>query len=100
MALVSVAMSPVRMTVDRRPVEEKSLDMLSSVEAFLPQATTLAPIASAVETADPPNLPVAGATIMVSPARISISERPPNGTRCPARKSVSSLQHWRGSYQV
>ncbi len=67
--------------MESRPVEEKKVDMVFSMSAFLPQAMTLAPIARAVVTAPPPNLPVAGATIMVSPGRTLISERPPNGTK-------------------
>lgn len=84
MDLVSDETSPVSRTVERRPVEEKNVDIVSKADAFLPQATTLAPIARAVVTAEPPNLPVAGATMTVSPGRMLISERPPKGTRRPA----------------
>jgi hypothetical protein len=98
---VSVATSPVRRTVERRPVEEKEVDIVLSVSAFLPQAMTLALIVRAVVTAPPPNLPVAGATIMVSSGRMLISERSRNGTGKTGYQSQNLVRDFgREFYQV
>jgi hypothetical protein len=83
-----------------RPVEEKNVDIVSKADAFLPQATTLAPIARAVVTAEPPNLPVAGATMTVSPGRMLISERPPKGTRKPAPREYETGDFGKRTYRV
>lgn len=80
-ALASASIFPVIFTVSSRPELRKASFIADKVDSFLPQATTVAPIAMAIVTAPPPNRPVAGAMITVSPGERLISARPPNGVK-------------------
>ena len=51
-----------------------------SASELRPMAMTRAPIARATFTAAPPNVPVAGAMMIVSPGLRSMSTSPPYGT--------------------
>ena len=76
--LVSASASPVIRTVSIRWWLAASL--LSSSE-LRPIAMTRAPIARAIFTAARPNVPVAGAMMIVSPGLRLMSASPPYGTR-------------------